>query len=59
MTSGVRPDSKDVIKQAYPTTVGGLATLDYPGMIARGLGYDAHNGKYDRDENGKGQGEKK
>ena len=32
MTSGVIPDSEEVIKQAYPTTVGGLANLDFPGL---------------------------
>ena len=65
MTSGVRPDSEEVIKQAYPTTVAGLANLDCPGLNRflaisnddlvsppeRGPGYDAFNGKY----NEKGQ----
>ena len=32
MTSGVTPDSEEVIKQVYPTIVGGLANLDYPGL---------------------------
>ena len=29
---GVRPDSEEEIKQAYPTTVQGLANLDFPGL---------------------------
>ena len=38
MFSGARSDSKEVIKHAYPTTFGGLATLNYsmysrPGLI--------------------------
>ena len=33
MTIGIRPDSKEVIKQAYPSTVEGLANLDFPGLV--------------------------
>ena len=57
MTKGVRPDTEEVIKKAYSSTVEDLANLDFPclrnlaisnddnaSQAARDPGYDTKNG---------------